>query len=188
MKYIKDRFDELPASLRRRGAHRAPRTVASKLGAWLLAFVLFLLLVGIGIGLMYLINGQVHFGGEPAASTSQSPSAPASASDTPTPTPTPTVDPNAIVNVLNGEGSGGLATAGGEKLTAAGFVVNNIADADNSNYTSSRIIIANEAARGAALGIQQALGLGTIVVDPELTTPGTIIVILGADSVDPLLQ
>lgn len=189
MKYPKDRFDDLPRTLLRRGAHRAPRTRLSKMWSWLVALCAFMLLVGLGVGIMWMIDKQVQFiaNDEPAKSE---PAASETAAPEPTPTqtePTATVDPNVTVTVLNGVGTGGLATAGSEALAGAGFTIGNVADADSFDNPTSMVVIADETARGAAMGAVEALGGGEIVVDPNIAQPGEMIVTIGADIADRLL-
>lgn len=189
MKYPKDRFDDLPKSLLRRGAHRAPRTRLSKMWSWIVALCAFVLLVGLGVGVMWMIDKQVQFIAEDEPKQAQ-PTETATPSKTPTPTPTgpsATVDPNMNVTVLNGVGTGGLATAGSEHLAQAGFTVGTVADADSFENPTTRVVIANEEARGAAMGVVEAIGVGEIAVDPEAAAEGEIIVTLGADAEAKLL-
>lgn len=189
MKYPKDRFDDLPKSLLRRGAHRAPRTRLSKMWSWIVALCAFVLLVGLGVGVMWMIDKQVQFIADDEPKQAQ-PIETATPSETPTPTPTgpsATVDPNMNVTVLNGVGTGGLATAGSEYLAQAGFTVGTIADADSFENPTTRVVIANEEARGAAMGVVEAIGVGEIAVDPEAAAEGEIIVTLGADAEAKLL-
>ncbi len=189
MKYPKDRFDDLPKSLLRRGAHRAPRTRLSKMWSWIVALCAFVLLVGLGVGVMWMIDKQVQFIAEDEPKQAQ-PTETATPSETPTPTPTgpsATVDPNMNVTVLNGVGTGGLATAGSEHLAQAGFTVGTVADADSFENPTTRVVIANEEARGAAMGVVEAIGVGEIAVDPEAAAEGEIIVTLGADAEAKLL-
>nr|WP_225752391.1 LytR C-terminal domain-containing protein [Pseudoclavibacter sp. Marseille-Q3772] len=189
MKYPKDRFDDLPKSLLRRGAHRAPRTRLSKMSSWIVALCAFVLLVGLGVGVMWMIDKQVQFIADDEPKQAQ-PTETATPSETPTPTPTgpsATVDPNMNVTVLNGVGTGGLATAGSEHLAQAGFTVGTVADADSFENPTTRVVIANEEARGAAMGVVEAIGVGEIAVDPEAATEGEIIVTLGADAEAKLL-
>lgn len=189
MKYPKDRFDDLPKSLLRRGAHRAPRTRLSKMWSWIVALCAFVLLVGLGVGVMWMIDKQVQFIADDEPKQAQ-PTETATPSETPTPTPTgpsATVDPNMNVTVLNGVGTGGLATAGSEHLAQAGFTVGTVADADSFENPTTRVVIANEEARGAAMGVVEAIGVGEIAVDPEAAAEGEIIVTLGADAEAKLL-
>lgn len=191
MKYPKDRFDDFPRTLKRRGAHRAPRTWASKFMSWIVAIIAFVLLVGIGVGVMWAIDNQVQFtadmGGQEETT---SPTESSTAEPTPTPTetgPSATVDASLSVTVLNGIGTPGLATAGSEAMTSGGWTVGTVADADSFDYQTTSIVVASEDQRGAALGAQETLGFGEISVDPNIAAEGTLVVILGADAGDALL-
>jgi len=191
VKYPKDRFDDFPRTLKRRGAHRAPRTWASKFMSWIVAIIAFVLLVGIGVGVMWAIDNQVQFtadmGGQ-EETTSPTESSTAEATPTPTETgPTATVDASLSVTVLNGIGTPGLATAGSEAMTSGGWTVGTVADADSFDYQTTSIVVASEDQRGAALGAQETLGFGEISVDPNIAAEGTLVVILGADAADALL-
>lgn len=187
MKYPKDRFDDFPNSLHRRGAHRAPRSRWSKLASWLIALASIVLLVGIGVGVMWMIDRQVQFSGSMAGPT-ETPTETAAATEeaTPTetaePTPTATVDADSTVTVLNGTNIGGLASAGSAALSGDGWSIGDVADADTSDHLTTTIAIASEDARGAALGIVESLGFGEIVVDPAVAGEGEIIVTLGEDA------
>lgn len=184
MKYPKDRFDDLPKSLLRRGAHRAPRTRLSKMRSWLVALCAFVLLVALGVGVMWMIDRQVQFIAEDEPQQEQPTESPQpEPSTTPTPTgPAATVDPNMSVTVLNGVGTAGLATAGSENLAEAGFAIGTVADADSFENPTTTIVIADEAARGAAMGVAESLGVGEITVNPDIAAAGEIIVTLGSDA------
>lgn len=157
--------------------------------SWIVALCAFVLLVGLGVGVMWMIDKQVQFIADDEPKQAQ-PTETATPSETPTPTPTgpsATVDPNMNVTVLNGVGTGGLATAGSEHLAQAGFTVGTVADADSFENPTTRVVIANEEARGAAMGVVEAIGVGEIAVDPEAAAEGEIIVTLGADAEAKLL-
>lgn len=184
MNYEKDRFDDAPADLKRRGAHRAPRTRLSKLTSWLIAIAAVIVLVGVGVGVMWFIDGQVRFSTDTQSETA----AATSAETTPTTAgPVATKDTSIPVQVLNGAGESGLATAGSKKVQSAGWNVTNVADADASTYATTLIVVADESELGAAMGLAQDLGFGSAAVNPEQATAGQITVILGTDSVDQLL-
>ncbi|RRJ87490.1 LytR family transcriptional regulator [Gulosibacter macacae] len=185
MKYPKDRFDDFPSSLNRRGAHRAPRTRLSKIGSWLIALASVVLLVGIGVGVMWMIDRQVQFSGSMGDPTPTPTETAQESSETPTPTPeapVATFDAQIAVSVLNGAGLGGLATAGSGVLEGEGWNVQVIDDADHSNYESTTVAVNSEADLGAALAVVEALGFGEAIVDPAQASPGELIVILGADA------
>lgn len=182
--YPKDRFDEFPKSVQRRGAHRAPRTRLSKLGSWLIALASVLVLVAIGVGVMWAIDRQVQF---TASLGSNKPQSTQTASATPTPTPTPTEttpepDKTMPVTVLNGEGSGGLATAGSELLTADGWTIADVGDADSYENPTTMVYVASEEELPTAEAVVATLGFGAAAVNPDYAAPGTVVVVLGDDS------
>ncbi|MDJ1372058.1 LytR C-terminal domain-containing protein [Gulosibacter molinativorax] len=184
MKYPHDRFDDFPASLKRRGAHRAPRGRGSKLASWLIAVASFVLLVGIGVGVMWMIDRQVQFTSQVAESTAPETTAAETAQPETTPTPeapVATQDPNINVTVLNGAGVSGLAGTVADTLTADSWNVGTVTDADNTDYGTTIVAVNSEADMGAALGVVEALGIGEAVVDPAVAQPGELVVIVGAD-------
>ncbi|KAB1643115.1 LytR C-terminal domain-containing protein [Gulosibacter chungangensis] len=185
MKYPKDRFDDFPASLKRRGAHRAPRGRGSKLASWLIALASFVLLVGIGVGVMWMIDRQVQFTSQAGdeATTETTPAATEEPETTPTPTePEATQDPNISVTVLNGAGVGGLAGATSDLLTGDSWNVVTVSDADSADYSTTIVAVGSEADLGAALGVVETLGFGEAQVDPQIANAGEIVVIAGADA------
>lgn len=185
MKYPKDRFDDFPASLNRRGAHRAPRGRGSKLASWLIAAASFVLLVGIGVAVMWMIDRQVQFSSQIAEETTPETTAAETSEPEATPTPTApeaTQDPNIEVTVLNGAGIGGLAGAASEQLTADSWNVVEVTDADSSDYATTIVAVGSEDDLGAALGVVESLGLGEAQVDTEIAQSGEIVVIAGADA------
>lgn len=187
MKYPKDRFDDFPRSLNRRGAHRAPRTALSKLGSWLIALAAIVLLVGFGVGVMWMIDRQVQFTGSMAGpteeATTEAPAPPVE--ETPTPTaPVATFDGEIAVTVLNGTDYLGLATAGSELLAAEGWNVVDTGDADSTNNPTTKVYVANEAQLGIAQAIVDKLGTGAAEVDPAKVSPWGegVVVVMGDDT------
>ena len=187
MKYPKDRFDDFPRSLNRRGAHRAPRTALSKLGSWLIALAAIVLLVAFGVGVMWMIDRQVQFTGSMAGPTESTAAPTTEAAPEPTPTPTApeaTFDGDVAVTVLNGTDYVGLATAGKELLDGDGWNVVDTADADTTNNPQTEVYVADDAQLGVAQAILDKIGTGTAIVDPSVTEKwgGGIVVIMGNDT------
>lgn len=185
MKYPKDRFDDFPGKLKRRGAHRAPRTRVSKLASWLIAIASFVLLVGIGVGVMWMIDRQVQFTSQTGQEEEAETTAPATAEPESTPTPTEpvaTFDGDVPVTVLNGAGISGLAGATADALEAEDWNVVETTDADTSDNTETVIAAGSEDELPAALAVAEALGVGEAEVDENLAEPGTIVVIVGTDA------
>lgn len=177
--YPKDRFDDLPADLDRRGAHRAPRTRAAKIASWLWGLAAVAVLVLLGVLGMSIIDGIVTPGREEAVATETPTEAPAE--ETAPAEAQPSLDPNVPVTVYNGTGGEGVATSGQERLTAAGWNVANIGDADSFDNPTTTIAYGDPAQEPAALQIAQDLGGGEPKLDPAIATPGQIVVIIGED-------
>lgn len=178
-KHPQDRFDEIPDDLQRIGAHRAPR---SRGRGWIaVGWAALATAVLIGAGILYLsfVSGSISFTGTPNTSAeTPAPSATASA----TPTITPTVNPELTVNVLNGTETNGLAGAVGEKLTAAGWTVGAVADADKKDLTSTIVYYSDPANQAAALGVVQSLPGATVQETQDFAETGAdLTVVLGSD-------
>lgn len=177
MKYPKDRFDDIPSSLDRRGAHRAPRTRGDKIAAWLWGLGTVIVLVAIGLFAMFAIDNMVSF--EQAAPT-PTPTETVPAEEQPAPV-APALDPDIPVTVLNGTALAGVAGGFGDDLEAAGWDVVSRDDADNENYATTSVFYGAAGDEAAALQIVQDLGGGTAELDPNQAPPGTITVIVGLD-------
>ncbi|MGO4593098.1 LytR C-terminal domain-containing protein [Leifsonia sp. 2TAF2] len=176
-KFPRDRFDEIPDDLKRVGAHRAPRPRGR---AWIAvgwAALATVVLVGAGIFGLSVINGNLSFHG-PSSSASRTPT------PTPTPTPTivPTVNPALNVNVLNGTATEGLAQTVGDKLTAAGWKVAALANADRTDLATTIVYYGDPANQAAALGVVQSLPGATIQQSTAFDDTGAdITVVVGAN-------
>ena len=181
--YAKDRFDKVPADLKRVGAHRAPvpRGRGWIVLVWSAVAVLVLVLAGI-VGLN-LLGDRISF----VDTSSPSASAPAS---TATPTAEPTVDPESMVTVLNGTTTRGLATQAIEQLNTAGWSQSiTPGSASATDVQTTTIYYEDASQEGAALGLAQALGIGTIQLSTQFQIPVDegeepilqLTVVLGAD-------
>jgi hypothetical protein len=167
-----DRFDSLPHSVDRVGAHRGP---AKKGRGWIVlawAFGATVLLVGAGVAVLFLQNDKLDFAVPGAASSEAPPAASATPSATPEPTetavaeppaetvapvPEATVDPNLSVTVLNGTPGTGVAAAVGDTLSNAGWTVNDTGDADSEDVAITTVYYADAALESAARGIVASL-------------------------------
>ena len=189
MNYPKDRFDDFPRGLNRRGAHRAPRTRMSKLGSWLIALASIVLLVGLGVLVMWMIDRQVQFT-EADASPTETTEAPTEAPAPPpvetTPEPTAAFDAEVPIDVYNGTDTGGLASATSDALTAAGWNVEFVGDAASTDHTTTTIAVLTEEELPAAMGVAEELGFGEAAVDPALGEADRIVVVVGTDSIERL--
>ncbi|MFF2053270.1 LytR C-terminal domain-containing protein [Leifsonia sp. NPDC058194] len=176
-KFPRDRFDEIPGDIQRVGAHRAPRPRGRGWIAVGWAALAVVVLVGAGIFGLSLVNGSISFTG----STSSG-----SATPTPTPTPTPTivptVDPSLTVNVLNGTATAGLGGKVGDVLTAAGWKVGAVANADMTDLAKTVVYYSDPAKEAAALGVAQSLPGATIQNTQDFADTGAdITVVIGSD-------
>ena len=178
-KYPKDRFDAIPDDLERVGAHRAPRARGRGWIAFGWAALATVVLVGLGIFGLSLVNGSISFHG-----STQSSSAVASPTTTPTPTPTivPTVDPSLSVNVLNGTTRAGLARTVSDKLTAAGWKIGALANADTTNVAQTVVYYSDPKNQAAALGVAQSLPGATVQETQTYAGSGAdLTVVVGAN-------
>jgi len=178
-KFPRDRFDETPDDLTRVGAHRAPRPRGRGWMAVGWAALATVLLVGAGIFGLSLVNGSISFHG-PTGTASRT----ATATPTPTPTPTivPTVNPALSVNVLNGTTTAGLAAKAADKLTAAGWKVGALANADRTDLATTIVYYSDPANQAAALGAAQSLPGATVQQSTAFADTGAdLTVVLGAN-------
>lgn len=145
--YPPDEFDVAVPGGAPVGVHRAPRSGWSSVWPFLLVAVIC---AGVAWGGITLLNGDpgAAQAETPGASASPDPSASASppadpaASPSPPPAPEPVVDVNALlaaanleasILVWNAEGTPGLAKAGADPLTSAGFTTVDVADWPDAN-------------------------------------------------------
>ncbi|MGO2110221.1 MAG: LytR C-terminal domain-containing protein [Pseudoclavibacter sp.] len=178
MKYPKDRFDDIPASLDRRGAHRAPRTRGDKIASWLWGLGAVVVLVVIGLVGMFVIDNVVSFNDAAPEETTTETAAP----ETTEPQDVqPALDPNVQVTVLNGTDLAGVAGGNADTLSSLGWNVTVIDDADRADYSQTTIYYGDAANEGAALQVAQDVGGGTPTLDPNVAPPGTITIIIGYD-------
>lgn len=195
-KFPQDRFDGVPDSLLRVGAHRSGVRRHGGLIVFAWAFLAVGVLTAGGIAWLTVTNDSFQF--RSSASTSSSSATPKStatgtatsgATKTPaaTPTATPLADPSKVdstkttITVLNATTTTGLASTAGTTLTNAGWVVGNMGNA--SSQVSTSVVYYDDSAadnESIALGIAKSLGINT--VEQSTAFPGaTITVILGAD-------
>lgn len=178
MKYPKDRFDEIPPSLDRRGAHRAPRSRGDKIASWLWGLGAVVVLVALGLVAMFAIDNIVSFD---QAGSEPTPTATATATEEAPAPVTPAMDPEIPVTVLNGTYLGGVAGGTGDELAAIGWNVVSRDDADSEDYEQSTIYYGAAEDEAAALQLAADLGGGTPTLDPAMAEPGTITVLIGFD-------
>lgn len=183
--YAKDRFDEVPADLKRVGAHRAPVRPGRGWFVFLWSALAVLVLVGVGILALNVLGDRISFvdTSTPAASTP---------APTETPTAVPTIDPNSMVTILNGTTTRGLATSAIEKLNAAGWTQSiTPGSASASDVETTTVYYEDPSQEGAARGLAEGLGIGSIQLSTQFQIPVgegeepilQLTVVLGADYV-----
>lgn len=163
--YAKDRFDEVPADLKRVGAHRAPVRPGRGWFVFLWSALAVIVLVAGGIVGLNLLGDRINF---------VDTSTPAATTPTPTETPTaaPTIDPNSMVTVLNGTETRGLATQAIEQLNAAGWTQSiTPGSASATDVETTTVYYEDPTQEGAARGLAEALGIGSIQLSTQFQIP-----------------
>jgi len=179
--FPQDPFDEVPAELKRVGAHRAPRPK----GRGAIAFAWAALATGIlvvgGLYGLSRVNPDITFalpdfgggGGDPAATPSST------ASSVPPVTDPSTVDPDLdlSISVLNGSGTDGLQNIAADAIKEAEWPNPARANSTTREEETTVIFYRSTDYEGIALGLSQLLGVGTIQLsDAFLGAPVTIVV------------
>lgn len=169
----KDRFDEIPATEGRVGAHRrppAPHARAIAL-AWAALATGVIVLLGF-IGLL-VIDNRVQFNDVFTP--------PSGIAETEAPAVAPTVDPALAIAVLNGTATEGLAASAGDALAEAGWSVPTVANANTEDEATTTVYYTDPGLEGAALGVAQSLGVGVTALTSDFVETGPVVVVLGSD-------
>lgn len=173
-----DRFDEVPADLKRVGAHRAPKKKGRGWIGFAWAVLATVLLTAGGLGYLAAVDSSINFDFFPAAST-------APPEPTVIPTAEPTLDPEIPLTILNGTPTVGLSNVVGDALVAQGWNgategIGSRANASTSDVEETIVYYADASLEGAARGIILALGVGDVRLSPDF--PGSqITVVIGLD-------
>ncbi|WP_104193782.1 LytR C-terminal domain-containing protein [Cryobacterium sp. M25] len=183
--YAKDRFDHLPHSLERVGAHRAPGKKGRGWVAVWWSLGATVLLVGIGVVGLAVLNNNLNFELPGAATTADSAAEPsATPSDTPAPVPTPaaTVDPDSTVTVLNGTAGEGIARSVGDVLEAEGWTIEELDNASTEDVQTTTVYYADAALEGAARGVAESLPGSEVLLSSDFAdSAADLTVVVGAD-------
>ncbi|RWZ64499.1 LytR family transcriptional regulator [Labedella populi] len=186
-----DRFDvKGPSGPARIGAHRAPEPAGRgwRAFAWAAAATVVLVVVGI-VGLQLITNRLDLDAVFPQQGDAQASDAPSTAAPSPA-----AVDPDALVTVLNGTSTSGLAAQAVEQLAAAGWSQNiAVSNADDDTVETTTVYYQDPSQEGAARGLAEGLGVGSITLSDEFTIPVgegeepilQLVVVLGADYTPP---
>jgi hypothetical protein len=173
--FAKDRFDEIPADLKRVGAHRAPVPPGRGWFLFLWAALATVVLVAAGIVGLTLLGDRLAFVESPTP-VGTSPQV------TETPTAVATIDPDSMVTVLNGTQTRGLATGAIEKLNEAGWTQSiTPGNASVTDVETTTVYYEDASQEGAARGLAEALEVGSIQLSTQFQIPVE-------DGEEPLLQ
>lgn len=183
--YTPDRFDEIPTSIGRVGAHRAP---APRGRGWIIVAWAALasgILVVVGLYGLSLISDRVTFP-LPGIDTAEPMPTPEATVSAP-PSIEPITDPALAalpagfsITVLNGTEVDGLGAAARDLLTAPGWPVGTVTAAAQTDLADTVVFYSDPALEGVAAGMASLLGAGVIELSDAF--PGAPITIaLGAD-------
>ena len=185
--YTPDRFDDLPDTLGRVGAHRAP---TSRGRGWIVVAWSALasgVLIVAGLYGLSLISDRVTFELPGLGTAEPAPEPPVVDGEPLPPSVEPITDPALAVlpegftiTVLNGTEVEGLGVTARDLIVAPGWPVGTVTAAAQTDLPETVVYYRDPALEGVALGMGVLLGVGAI----ELTDafPGAAITIaLGAD-------
>lgn len=160
--FPRDRFDDLPDSTGRVGAHRAERP---RLRGWIVflwAAIATLVLIIVGIFGSLVASGRISLGADdaPAPKVSAEPTTPA------------VVDTSYSVVVLNGTGQDGLAASVRDQIVAAGWSGDTVetGDSDTTDFAETTVYYLRDADEAAAQGLAQTIG-GAEVAQSDFLQP-----------------
>ena len=183
--YAKDRFDHLPHSLERVGAHRAPGKKGRGWVALWWALGATVVLVGTGVVGLAVLNNNLSFelpGTTPTAESTAEPSVTPSDAAAATPTPAATVDPNVTVTVLNGTAGEGIARSVGEILEAEGWTIEALDNASTEDVETTTVYYAEAALEGAARGVSESLPGAEVLLSSDFAdSAADLTVVVGTD-------
>lgn len=174
---VRDRFDDVPASSGRVGAHRGRRPRGR--GWIVLAWAALATGILVATGLYGLTRAIPGFSLLPSASETTGPIAGGQKAAA------PVTDPKAVpaaaalsITILNGSAAS-PADALATKLTAAGWPVAGTADASPRTAKTTVVYYSSRAVEGVARGMVKTLGVGEVQLSDVYPSPVTIV--LGAD-------
>jgi hypothetical protein len=178
-----DRYDEVPADLRRVGAHRSPRKRGRGAIAFAWAALATGLLVVAGLYGLSRVNPSITFelpnfggGAEPVSSPSPSASIVAPVTD-------PTTVPKKLkltISILNGTSTDGLENTAGDLIKNAKWPNPSRNPSATTDITTTTVYYSSSDYEGIARGLLQLLGVdGKIALTDNYANPITIV--LGAD-------
>ncbi|MCW4458518.1 LytR C-terminal domain-containing protein [Microbacterium sp. MPKO10] len=177
----RDRFDDVPRSPRV-GAHRAPG--GRRFVGFLWAALATVILIALGIFGLSLATDRLNLD-QVIPGASEPSQTPTPEKTTPEPTAEPTIDPESLVQVLNGTTTAGLASDVKELLGEGGWTPSNVtaSNASDDSLEKSVVYYDDEELEGAARGVAETLGIETVTYSSEFSVGDVsqIVVVLGAD-------
>jgi hypothetical protein len=175
----RDRFDvKGPSEPGRVGAHRAPARRGRGWIAFAWAAASTLVLIVVGIVALQLITDRLDLDAVfPQQESQAATEAPVTAAPSPA-----VVDTEALVTVLNGTATSGLAAQAVEQLAADGWSQNiAVSNADQTDVATTIVYYQDASQEGAARGLAESLGVGTITLSDDFALEA-------ADGEEPILQ
>jgi hypothetical protein len=170
--YPRDRFDEIPRTSGRVGAHRAENPGMSTAAMLLWAAVATVVLVIVGIVVFLQLSHQ-----STAPTTSTQPSA--------VQTTDPVVDTSYSVLILNGTATEGLDDEVADQLAAAGFAEDALstADSETTDFEATTVFYAAPEDEPAARGLAEAIGTTEVAESTTYSGEGEkqLTVVVGLD-------
>ncbi len=187
-----DRFDSVPNSLLRVGAHRAPTRRRSRWIVFAWAALATGILIAGGVAGLHVINNRIQFNDDSGPRSanpppSSTPSATGSPSSLPTPAvpspAAPAVDKSVTITILNSSAKSGLASATVKKIVAAGWNPDAVAaTGDTSGVETTTVYYSDSARENVARGLAKTLGGVAVAKSSEYTSYGTqLVAVLGMD-------
>lgn len=176
----RDRFDDIPSSPHRVGAHRAENPRPRGWTTFLWALAATIVLVGIGIVASLIGSGRLTLFPAPAPG-------PSATSEV-----QPVVDTSYFVLVLNGTPEDGLATQVKDSLLVHGWAEQDVSasNAGDRAFPLTTVFYTAPDAEAAARGLAELVGATVVELDPDYPLPGTpetqLTVVLGTDQLEPL--
>lgn len=171
--FPKDRFDEVPDDLLRRGAHRAPHKRTRGWIGLLWAVIATVLLIALGLTVLSLITNREEEPPAPTPSVSTAPTA------------SPKLDPNVPLTILNGTPVPELANQVGDKLVKEGWKgavegVGSRLSASSRDVKKTVVFYSDPANESAARALIASLGTGQVRLSNDYPA-SPITILLGAD-------
>lgn len=175
----RDRFDDLPATTGRIGAHRAENPRGRGWTTLLWAVVAVIVIVGIGVSASLISQGRVSWlpAEPPTASTD--------------PGVVGVIDTSYSVLILNGTADDVIETTLRESLRGQGWAESaiNSSRASVTDYPTTTVYYAAEEAASAAQGLADLIGASVVQLDADYPVPGTaatqLTVVVGIDLTSP---